>query len=203
MAISHKILRSKPFLFIASWFFRLCTELLYLTLRIEFRGVPSLPKSSIIALWHNRLILAPLVTRRFRNKHFTIAVSKSRDGMLLSTFAKTYKDVETIDISHHSRRKALVEMVEALKKDTALLITPDGPRGPKYSIKPGVSYAAKEAKVPIVTMTWTASSMWTLKTWDAMQIPKPFSKVIVTFSEPITIENMTIDEGKATVEKAL
>ena len=180
-----KLIRSKPVLSIIAWLSRFAFELLHRTLRVQYEGIQTLPDTSIIALWHNRLILAPLVTKRFPHMHFTVVVSKSRDGLYLSTFAKTFRWIKIIQVSHKSRNIALLEIVQELKNKTALIITPDGPRGPKCSIKPGLSFSAIRAQVPIVVMRWHASSFWQLNTWDEMQIPKPFSKVTVSFSEPI------------------
>jgi len=142
-------------------------------------------------LWHNKLLLAPLVTKRFCDTHFSVVVSKSRDGLLLAQFAKTFRGTKIISVGHTSRSIALLEMTKYLKEKTALLLTPDGPRGPKFVIKPGLSFSAIHAQVPIVTMSWSASKFWQLNTWDEMQIPKPFSKVTVSFSEPISPSDLT------------
>ena len=179
----HAIVTSRLYLFIVSWLSRIFFSLLYYSLKIEFRGQKSLPRSSIIMLWHEKLLLAPLVTWRFRKKHFTVVVSKSRDGKLLSAFSKTYPNVTTIDVGHLERRKALVDMCQALNSDTAILITPDGPRGPRRKLKPGLDYVAKKTNAPIFYLEWHAEKVWTFNTWDKMQCPKPFSKVFFTISE--------------------
>jgi lysophospholipid acyltransferase (LPLAT)-like uncharacterized protein len=141
-------------------------------------------------LWHEKLLLAPLVTWRFKKKHFTAVVSKSRDGKLLSAFSNTYRNISTIDVGHLERRKALVEMCEKVKHDTALLITPDGPRGPRRKLKPGLDYIAKKTNTPVFYLDWHAENAWTFNTWDKMQCPKPFSKVIISISKVETIQDL-------------
>jgi lysophospholipid acyltransferase (LPLAT)-like uncharacterized protein len=106
-------------------------------------------------------------------------VSKSRDGKLLASYAKTYRNVETILVGHRSRHGALLQMLQALEKNAVVILTPDGPRGPRHAVKPGVIFSAQKCSADVVAMRASFSSKWTLNTWDKMQIPKPFSKVTI------------------------
>jgi hypothetical protein len=67
------------------------------------------------------------------------------------------------------------------------LLTPDGPRGPRYQLQPGILKLAEATGAPIVPIHVRFHSAWRLKTWDRFVIPKPFSRVEVTFAEPITM----------------
>ena len=80
-------------------------------------------------------------------------------------------------------------MIKQLKNGKVILITPDGPRGPRYWVKPGVAYAAKTTSSHIVPFTWSASHYWQLNTWDRMLIPKPFSKIIINISPAMAIKD--------------
>lgn len=104
---------------------------------------------------------------------------------MLGAYASTFTNVFCIYVAHNGRHKALLQMVDALEADTLLLITPDGPKGPKHVVKEGALFCAEKAKARIVGMSWQASNAWKLNTWDKMQIPKPFSKVTICFSEAI------------------
>jgi lysophospholipid acyltransferase (LPLAT)-like uncharacterized protein len=182
-----KIARSAPYLLVTSWVLRLIAQILYSTLKIEYRGIKSLPSPCIIALWHNKLLLAPLLPSCFKNTIFAVVASKSRDGLLLGAFAKTYQKVHVIHVGHQSRQAALLEIVDELQNSTVVIITPDGPRGPLYEVKGGIAFSAQKSGASIVSMQWHASRTWKLSTWDKLEIPKPFSKVVVTFKEPISI----------------
>ncbi len=165
---------------------RAITSTLFATLRIELHGKKELLEAAkgplIIALWHDGLILAPLIRKILTDKRLAIVVSNSKDGKILAAYAETFKNVESIFAVHNRRYAALLQTVDAIKNDKAILITPDGPRGPRHVLKPGVFFAEKKANASIIAMTWTAKHYWQLHTWDKMRIPKPFAKIRLTFS---------------------
>lgn len=182
-----QFIRSKPYLFMMGWSIRAIAELYFLTLRLRFCGPSTLPEKALLALWHNRLLLSPLLSRRFKHTRFVAVISKSRDGLLLGAFIKTYRNIDIIHVSHLNRHMALLQIVDAIKSNKVLLITPDGPRGPKYRVKPGLAYSAKKADAPICAMDWHSSSMYTFGSWDNLRLPKPFSKVEIRISEPLPV----------------
>ena len=67
-------------------------------------------------------------------------------------------------------------------------MTPDGPRGPLYKVKPGIAMAAKEAQATIIPLTWDADHFWELKTWDKLKLPKPFTCIRVVLGDPIKVD---------------
>ncbi|HRD56379.1 MAG TPA: DUF374 domain-containing protein, partial [Parachlamydiaceae bacterium] len=90
---------------------------------------------------------------------------------------------------HDARHKALRKMINYLKHGREIvIITPDGPKGPRYQVKPGVALAARESQAKIIPFTWTASRFWQLKTWDKLLLPKPFSKIVIDLGNPISFE---------------
>lgn len=146
----------------------------------------------IVMLWHNRLaplaeILSPLADKL----KFAAFVSKSRDGEILSQLVLSYKGGSVIRVPHNGRDKALRIMIDTLlNTEEIILITPDGPRGPVYKMKPGTLFAAKEASAHIIPFTWESSRYFELKTWDKFRIPKPFSTIEARFGEPIDAKNI-------------
>jgi len=89
---------------------------------------------------------------------------------------------------------ALIALKKALKAGEQLFITPDGPRGPRYSLQPGVIKLAQSSGAPIIPVRFTHSASWRLKSWDRFHIPKPFSKVIVSIGDAIVIPSK-LDEN--------
>ena len=59
-------------------------------------------------------------------------------------------------------------------------ITPDGPRGPRYHLNPGMITVAQKTGALVMPIQVSYSSRWQLKSWDAFQIPKPFARVDIT-----------------------
>lgn len=167
-------------------------KLLLMSCRIEIRGLDSFISiaskyPTILMLWHDRLIILSEILEQFTSKFVYAAfISKSRDGDPLEILAHSYSRGEVIRVPHNARQWALHQMIQYLKERKVVLVTPDGPRGPRYVAKPGIAVAAKEAKAKVIPFSWTASNVWQLKTWDKLMIPKPFSKILVTFGSPLT-----------------
>lgn len=74
-----------------------------------------------------------------------------------------------------------MRLVEKLKEGHDVALTPDGPRGPVYSFKPGASILIRRSRVRVLMVGFRFSSAWRLKSWDQFYLPRPFSAVrIVT-----------------------
>lgn len=146
-------------------------------------------KKCILMLWHNRLLLLPEILHCYAPQFmYRAVISKSRDGELLSLMAESYVEGRTLRVPHNARRAALSNMINHLKKHSeVLVVTPDGPRGPRYQVKPGVAVAAQQADASVVPITWSSSKSWQLKTWDKLIIPKPFSRLTIVIGEPISL----------------
>lgn len=154
----------------------------------------------IVMLWHNRLALAPSILYRFAPQFIYAAlVSKSRDGELISAVIHSYSTGRTIRVSHQGRHHALIGLIRHLETHReVVIITPDGPRGPCYQMKPGIALAALETSAHVVALDWTASKQWELNTWDRLRLPKPFSTIRVSFKDPIVFDgNQTISVEQA------
>jgi hypothetical protein len=165
---------------------------LLLTCRIRVAGLPNITKTAakqkcILMLWHNRLALIPEVLTRFtKHLNYTGFISNSRDGEPVAILTNSYKQGSTIRVPHDRRQEALQLMITQLKyKKSIIVVTPDGPRGPIYQVKPGVILASQATQAHIVPFTWNATGYWQLKSWDKFMIPKPFSTIHVSFGTPL------------------
>ncbi len=79
---------------------------------------------------------------------------------------------------------ALRGLVKAARSGRSLAITPDGPRGPRQRLQPGVITAAQMTGLPIIPLAGGASRAWWPGSWDRFCIPKPFARVRVLYGEP-------------------
>jgi lysophospholipid acyltransferase (LPLAT)-like uncharacterized protein len=66
------------------------------------------------------------------------------------------------------------------------VLTPDGPRGPRFKFKPGGLLLAQMSGRPILPMAYAASSAWLVK-WDKFVIPKPFARIVIIVGEPVYV----------------
>ena len=71
-------------------------------------------------------------------------------------------------------------------RDGATAVIPgDGPRGPRYFLKPGVTKLARLAELPVNSFYLLPQRTWVLRSWDALLVPKPFSRVVMVWGRPI------------------
>jgi lysophospholipid acyltransferase (LPLAT)-like uncharacterized protein len=168
-------------------------RLILKTCKLKIQGLDHLTSTAkespcILMLWHNRLVIVAEVLHAFAPQFiYTAFISKSRDGDPLALLAESYKSGRALRVPHNARHRALNEMITLLKAGEIILITPDGPRGPRYAIKPGIVMAARQANAKIVPFSWYADDFWQLNTWDKMLVPKPFTTIHVTFGPPHTV----------------
>lgn len=165
------------------WPFALLLKLWGLTLRFEvspedFRNYTKKDEPVAIVLWHNRLFLSAEIVRRFRRGRPTYAlVSASQDGAWLSAFFSLAGMRAVRGSSSRLGREAATALVEVLQAGADVGITPDGPRGPCYELKPGGVIVTRRARAPALLVGADFASAWRLRSWDRFYIPKPFSRV--------------------------
>ena len=86
--------------------------------------------------------------------------------------------------STHTGARALRDYYQALVRDNVSpVITPDGPRGPRFRFKPGALLLAQMSGRPILPMSYAASRAWLIK-WDKFVIPLPFSRIAIAIGAP-------------------
>ena len=186
-------------------------KMLGLTLRCRLddpHGLAQSPKSVIWVFWHNCLIAAPLNKVRFSgNSPASALASASKDGAVIASVISAF-GVKTVRGSSSRRGvAALIALKKALKAGEQLFVTPDGPRGPRYYLQPGVVKLAQSSGAPIIPVRFTHSSSWRLSSWDRFHIPKPFSKVTIHIDQmievPSKLDENTFESYRSKVEDTL
>lgn len=169
------------------------------TLRYEIEdraGIVGKPVSEnyIGALWHNRLLIFPLVLRRFfSNRHGAALISASRDGDLLSDAIRRFDYDVVRGSSSRLGATALLQLGDVLARHGDVVITPDGPRGPAYELGPGIIFLAQKTGAAVLPINMEYSSCWRVKSWDRFIIPRPFSKVRLIIDRPERIRSTASD----------
>ncbi|MCX8009953.1 MAG: lysophospholipid acyltransferase family protein [Ignavibacteria bacterium] len=139
----------------------------------------------VLMFWHGKMI-APWFYNR--NKNFFAVVSQSKDGEILSRVLKKWGYKLIRGSSSKDSKEVMSEMVASLTNGNCLAITPDGPRGPIYNMKIGGLISAVRSNTNIFLCGVCYRKKWMLKSWDKFEVPKPFSKVVLAFSNPHKIE---------------
>jgi lysophospholipid acyltransferase (LPLAT)-like uncharacterized protein len=134
----------------------------------------------IFLVWHNRLFLVPRLLRILRPRGGVVAlVSASRDGAALARFLDFLGVRAVRGSSSRFAREAMHELITALRGGHDIAITPDGPRGPRYDMKPGAWLTARRTSAPLVLVGARCGSAWRLRSWDRFLLPLPGSRVFV------------------------
>lgn len=147
-------------------------------------------KPCIIALWHARVFLIPSISKF--GKVFAV-ISEHKDGVYLQEYVKLFGHGIITGSSRKGALKALLAMKKKLKEGGRIIVTPDGPRGPRHSMNSKLAWMAHTLEVPVLPICIAASKAKFLNTWDKFMIPLPFSKIVCNIGEPIWCDKNSKD----------
>src|SRR5207249_1270807 len=158
----------------------------------------------IFAVWHARVL--PLAWTH-RGRGIVVLVSRHRDGQLIARIIERLGFATSRGSSTRGGEEGVMDMLRQAEGGRLIGITPDGPRGPAESLKPGLVYLASRSGLPIVPIATASRRCWRLRSWDRFRVPRPFTRVLVAYGEPIPvppgIEGETLEAWRARVESAL
>ncbi len=172
------------------------------TLRYEDITAPGvipgsqIPGPVVYAFWHRCLLSCAYY---FRGQKIAILISRSFDGELI---ARTVERLGFIAIRGSSSRggaMALKQIADEYARGTRCAITADGPRGPNMIAKPGTAQFAQLVKTWVGSFYVLPLRAWELRTWDRLLIPKPFSRVLITWPPHVPADQVS----EATVQQNL
>ena len=156
-------------------------------------------KNFVVAFWHGSMLLGWFL---HRGKNSAALVSKSKDGDLLSNVLTNWDFEVARGSSHVGGGEALIILLKSAEDGYIIAITPDGPTGPIYKMKPGAVITAKKSGIPLFLLGIGNSKKRILKSWDKFEIPKFFSKSVAVYSDPIFINaDLSYDETSKKIEE--
>jgi len=173
----------------------LIIRLLGMTLRYQDIIAPGvtpgdrLPGPSVYAFWHRSLLVC---AHRFRNLDIAILISRSFDGELIARTVELLGFTAIRGSSTRGGPTGLRNMERAYLHGHICAFTADGPRGPAMIAKPGTAQLATLVGAPVGTFYVLPQRAWQLRSWDRFLIPKPFSKVLVTWPALVPVEEPPI-----------
>jgi len=179
-------------------------KLLWLTYRKKYHFIDAPIEGQCMAVtWHAELFISPQVYRKLRKHQTTSAIiAQHYDGELI---ARTFEFLHILPLRGSSRRGAkavLIAAIKALKEGSSIMVTPDGPKGPRYSMSDGAVSLALRSNLPLMVVNYKPSSYWKLKSWDEFVVPKPFSKLEI-YHQVIHIDGMEKEEAKSHLQKQM
>lgn len=159
----------------------------------------------ILAVWHGRFFISNAGWHR-GNQPASVLVSKSNDGAIITAAAKklglgVIRGSARREGSDKDRggREALRAMIKHIRAKGCVVITPDGPRGPRMRVQPGVLALAKMTGAPIVPYALSTRHRKIMKSWDKFMLPFPFGRGAIVWGEPVTLARKA---GDADIEAA-
>jgi hypothetical protein len=146
----------------------------------------------IYALWHCRML--PLIYA-YRGLGVAALVSRSRDGELIAGVIERIGYLAARGSSSRGGQQGFQELVSFAAGARSLTITPDGPRGPRETVKPGLVRLASLTGLPVLPVASASRGAWVLRSWDGFRVPRPFATVWISYGEMLHVPPGLDDEG--------
>jgi len=155
------------------------------TWQIKVSGTKPIDKG-IVLFWHGLMLPGWYI---FRKSSAYAVVSLSKDGQILSDLLSSW-NFKLIRGSSSKGGRQVLEEITNICSEKIILMTPDGPRGPKNEMKPGAVIASVRTGSPIYLCKINIGMKYIFKkSWDNFILPLPFSRISIDFSEPIRLSN--------------
>lgn len=155
----------------------------------------------IFIVWHNRIFGIEGAFHFFMPKiQGAILTSASRDGEIIAATMSRFGAAIVRGSSSRRGVSALLELRNWIRDGYDVLVVPDGPRGPRYRLGPGVIKLAQVSGAAILPMRIDYARYWSFKSWDQFRLPKPFTTITVTL-EPAQFLASELDEATFEAER--
>jgi lysophospholipid acyltransferase (LPLAT)-like uncharacterized protein len=140
-----------------------------------------------------------------RGRGIVAMVSRHQDGEFVSRLVERLGYQTVRGSSTRGGMAATLELLDEMRAGKTAAMICDGPRGPVYKMKPGTAFLAKQAKATVIPVAFAARSTWQFRSWDRFQVPKPFTRVHMTWGEPLPPpdEAISVEELTVTLEHVL
>lgn len=151
----------------------------------------------IPCLWHQHLLLGVyyLLGKRAVGLKLGFLISPSVDGELGAMAAQRLGAHIVRGSSSYTGARALRDFYMRVVKDQiSLLVTPDGPHGPRYDAKPGVLLIGQLSGKPIVPISFAARRVFKFRAWDRFILPLPFTRIVLKVGEPLRLPKVMSPE---------
>lgn len=186
---------------IALWIVPRLTALVLATIGVTLRFeviaeegvVPATPPArGIFCFWHRCTLPAGWYFRKFR---CSILISQSFDGELIARTLGLLGYSSVRGSSSRGGAAGLLALRDVLSSGMPVVFTADGPRGPIYETKIGPVKLAQITGEPVGSFYLLPERAWTMRSWDRFLVPKPFSRVVVSWARAVAPAAADADAG--------
>lgn len=181
------IIYTRPFIFFVYYFIRIYSMTLRLKVeneghwqKLREQGTPVL-----FCVWHQQFFSAIYHFRTYSKYNPGLMISQSKDGDLISGVANRAGWHTVRGSSSRGGKQAMDLMIDHLKTCGLGAHLLDGPTGPMGRVKAGAIKIALRADAVMIPLYTSADQAWFFNSWDNFMLPKPFSRVCITFGREI------------------
>ena len=143
------------------------------------------PGAEIYCFWHQCVLPC---TVYFRRSNAVILISRSFDGELITRTLRLFGYDAVRGSSSRSGREGLLGLKHVIDSGQTAIFTADGPRGPIYQTKMGPIKLAQLTGAPIGAFHLEPEHAWVMKSWDHFLVPKPFTRICVSWAQWTYVE---------------
>ena len=151
-------------------------------------------QAAIAAFWHESLPMMPMLWLSARRRVPEMApmrghvlVSRHRDGRFIGAVVRRFR----LELVHASSSRGgasgLRAMLRVLASGDMVVVTPDGPRGPRRVAAPGVAQLAALSGRPVLPCAARSTRQRVLGSWDRMRLPLPFGRGVLVCGAPVAV----------------
>lgn len=185
-------IRNRTLVRLAGWSATRVIKTLFATVRHSYQPLGSNldPKHrqdsgrSIYAIWHESLLCPAVLFGRY---DIAVLISKHADGQLLAQLIASMGMSTVLGSTNRGGVDAVRKLIANDAPWRHLAVTPDGPRGPRRIVQPGIIYVAARTGMTIVPVGVGYRKPFRFKSWDRFAVPKPFGRATIVTGNPITI----------------
>jgi hypothetical protein len=157
----------------------------------------------IFAFWHRHLLT---LLCRFRGYRIAVPVSEHRDGEFVAHVMERYGYLAVRGSTTRGSMRMLRGLLDAFADRWSCAITPDGPRGPRFTVHAGFILLARRSGLPVRPVGIAVDRAWVFNSWDAFVVPRPGTRIAIVLGPPITPDHLAggdVDALRAEMHDAL
>lgn len=179
------------------------------TMRFEFQGelqslleYNNMRKPVILAAWHGDLF-SLTGGQRLVDMRFAVMVSQSKDGEFIARIVERLGHSTVRGSSSRGGVKALIQAKKRMEKENdVVVVTMDGPRGPRHKVKDGIIYLAQKTDALIFPVrAFPEKAKIFVKSWDNFELPYPFTRSTICIGEGMAVTDEKLDKEVLKREK--
>jgi lysophospholipid acyltransferase (LPLAT)-like uncharacterized protein len=165
-------------------------RLLGATVRVSYRNREALVRAReehgpyVLVFWHARLVL---MRQAYPDHRMVVLHSRHRDSRLLGQVMRRFGIDQAWGSTTDGGAAGLRDVLRRSRAGSDIGIAPDGPRGPRRRVQPGVIALARLSGAPIVPVAYSARPAWRLGSWDRTLVPLPFGRAVFLYGDPFHV----------------